>query len=299
MTIHRCPRERRRTTLRLVAALSLLSPILAPTLASAQSEAAQCSAGARHVSEGRSELAIGKLEKCATAGPDAVSRGWARTTNHDEKDVEALAALSKVLRDGRVYGAAFAVAEDASRPTSQRLAALEVLVSHYKPGLWASRDYLTTSAIGDPIPHVMHQVTRTGSTPLPQSRAADLPTLFAKLSKGDPDPTIRGAAQRLRAAFAHREPSHTPLEPGSVRLEGCGAIVVLKWTTDITISLRVRVLGTDVDNTYTPNATSRQNPKQVSLSLPDGIVVAYFGNREVARLEDRTSGCGSLGAKDG
>ncbi|HJU75617.1 MAG TPA: hypothetical protein VJ717_17870 [Gemmatimonadaceae bacterium] len=84
-----------------------------------------------------------------------------------------------------------------------------------------------------------------------------------------------------------------------MRLEGCGAIVVLKWTTDITISLRVRVLGTDVDNTYTPNATSRQNPKQVSLSLPDGIVVAYFGNREVARLEDRTSGCGSLGAKDG
>jgi hypothetical protein len=119
-----------------------------------------------------------------------------------------------------------------------------------------------------------------------------MPALMAELAHSD-DPAVAGGALRLRQALALRDPEHTPVQPDLVRLIAkCGNGVTLQSTLDVTLGLRVHVLGTSFETTVWPRAWSRGRPMEIPMVLPPGtVVVSYGSGHELARLTSRNEAC--------
>jgi hypothetical protein len=170
------------------------------------------------------------------------------------------------------------------------LASLEVLTSYFDPSLDADAEFLTDPST-TAIPRSVHPITRPGTVPLPATFREDYVAGIKQLTK-DQDTVIRRAAYKLRQELAYRNPSLTPLDAGSISLvAGCGSRVRIESTADIGLQLRIRVLKTSYDQTFSLRAGSGAHPAILPLSLPPGIVVAHFGGREVARLGQREAPC--------
>jgi hypothetical protein len=174
-----------------------------------------------------------------------------------------------------------------------RLAALEVLAAYYSPELAASSEYLTSARVGDPIPGSVHHALSSGAAEtLPDQRRREIATLLALLVQSDPDPVVRGAALRLRQGLAYRDPKNIPVQADVVSLAaGCGPRVTLQSRADISLPLRVRVLGTSYDQTFWLKGLVNGQPSKIPLALPRGTVVAGVGDQELTRLSKRDAPC--------
>jgi hypothetical protein len=197
-----------------------------------------------------------------------------------------------MLRDAALYRTVLAVAGDAARPTAVRLSVLGLLARYYDPQWETTPEWLTTARVGDEVPHSMHY----HPAPRPDaSIVSEFPELVTRLAWNDPDPVVRGAALRLRAWLAMSDPDHTPVKAGSVSLVvECGTQVRLESTSDVTLRLTMRVLGTRFQTTFLfaglrdrivpPPANGRVRGRLYS--LPPGIVVVIANGHEVARVPD-------------
>jgi hypothetical protein len=123
---------------------------------------------------------------------------------------------------------------------------------------------------------------------LKPGRRGEYPALLWRLSTDNGDPTVSLVAAKLRQSLAQVDPDNTPIAPGVVRAQaGCGDRVDLWAAADVTLPLRVRVLGTASDATYYLIGNWYKQEIPFTLRLPPGTVVVTYGNREVARLADR------------
>lgn len=268
-----------------------------PGLADGQAEPVSCA-------ESRSALETGNPRKpdletlagCPASGPKAIARLWPSKRITGETELAALVRTSVSLPDGHLYGSVAATAADASQPTGVRLAALQVLTAYYQADLRPSLAYLKSPKAKDydfaSIARTTHPVVRSAATPLPKSRIVEIPALLARLAHGDPDPVVKGAALHLRQDLAQFDPKNTPVDANKITLKaGCGPRVSLQSTEDIPLDLRVRVLGTSFDRTYTLNKSWDGTPKRLPLALPPGTVVVTYAGREMARLIERNAPC--------
>jgi hypothetical protein len=258
----------------------------------AQSDGPDCRAAAERVR--RLPLRPDNLDDvrmCAESGPAALTVVWANRLPQDDDLRAALVEASGRLRDGRLY-AAVVRAAGPGRPTNDRLAALRVLTRYYDARLVPTAEFLTGSQVGDPISRAAHAVGLSGSEPLPGGMRFQFGQLLARLAQGDADPAVRAAALRLRQGIAFSDPENTPVAPGTVKLfAGCGPRVTVRSTSDIGLSLRVRVLGTEFDRTLALRAPENGRPVEYRLGLPKGAVTLSHGSREVDRLTQRNIPC--------
>jgi hypothetical protein len=284
-----------RFDLRHVRAAALAALVSGATSAlPAQSDGPDCAAAADRVR--RLPLRADNLDDlrvCTESGPPALAAVWATKVPQDDNLRDALVGASGHLRDVRLYEAVVNAASS-GRPTTDRLAALRVLTQYYDARLAPTVGFLTRSAVGDPISRSSHGVGLTGGRPLPNGVRSEFGELLARLAQADPDPVVRGAAVRLRQGIAYSDPANTPVAAGTVKLvAGCGPRVTVRSTSDIGLSLRVRVLGTDFDRTLHLRAPIDGRPVDHLLALPKGVVTVSHGPRELDRLTQRNLRCPS------
>lgn len=215
--------------------------------------------------------------------------------------------LVATLPLGAASGAAFAQAEHAScrakatelrdHPDSDgamdRLAALQVLMRYYNPRYAPSIDALRTAPEWSSVAwRVDGPRPIDGTSPLADSTRPQIAGTLARLAASESDSTVRNAALVLRKTLAYDDPANTPLAPGAIALiAGCGNRVTLRSTADVGVRVVLRVLGTTFERTHGIRAGSQAKPAVILLGLPSGTVVASYGGREVARLEERNAPC--------
>lgn len=272
--------------------ISLL--VLAAHVAVAQTEPAACASASQSVHNGASRRGdLEQLAACPVTGPDAVGAVWKNGSSLPGSELTTLINSSRRIRDGRLYATVFAVAADGGRSPQLRLAALSVLAAYYRPDMAPSLGWLRSAPIGEPVPSVTDAYAGNGSVALPDSRKTEFPALLARLAQGDPDSDVAKAALRVRQYIALTDPDQTPVPVNAVRLvAACGNLLELQSTIDVTIPLRVSVLGTSTTHTYTLKRWTGGAPIQLTLDLPPGTVVVTYGSgHEVARLTSRNGPC--------
>lgn len=295
------PESHRRLAIRVVsllvagaAAVSPLNTAKSQAHQIARGETGSCAAAARVVASGRARaLEFDVLAECRESGPQALADVWSRSSILSATDVASLTRASLSLRDARLYRILLEVVASAGKSTTLRLSALEVLASYYSAELTAPPRWLTTATVGDPVPATTVRFDSLAAAPLPSSRVNEIPNLVARLALEDPDSTFRQAALRLAQGIAWRHPEPIPVPANAVRLvAGCGRQFTLETSLAIVVPLRVRVLGTSYDHTFTPKRWIAGAPNRDLMSPPLGtVVVSYGSDHELARLTDRNGPC--------
>lgn len=259
----------------------------------AQKDSPRCAESAQAVRQGQAtanDLRV--LAKCPSSGPQALSKLWAAPDLISSVELSSLLSASKALRDNRLYQAALAASRNAGHSLDARLASLELLTAYYDRRLAVTRNYLTSATLGDPIPAQPHAQGLAGDDALPEGRAREIPELLADLAQNETDAVLRGAALRLRQALAYRDPQNIPVREGVVALRaGCGPRVAVESSADISLPLRVRVLGTPYDETFWLKGLAGSKPSSMLLAPPAGTVVVSIADRELARLTKREAPC--------
>jgi hypothetical protein len=237
------------------------------------------------------------LKSCATTGRQVVINLWSR--NPLPEPVERLVELSTYFPDAGVFAAIRAVATSTARPAPERLHALRVLFAF---AFRTHRVPVYEDLIQPRIGGLPYSVSSRGSLhagppvrtsqPIGPAHLASLAQLLYDLRYSGDDPTVRGAAERLRQTLAGARITDTPIPPGAVHLVGgCRGRVTFWSTADIGIKVQFRVLGDS--NTYTQFLRGEwgEGDGRQTRVLPAGTVVITFEGREVARLTDRTAAC--------
>jgi hypothetical protein len=280
-------------TLSVVAGTCIVAAhLLVPRTMFAQIEPGSCSRIAGALAAGSTRLSdIPQLVQCPASGPATLAELWTRELT-TPADLETLVQTSATLRDARLYDVVFGVARSSRQATAVRLGALRVLIEYYNPELSPSETWLRSATLGDPIPVRMHHAEVSGASPVPPSLVTDIPPLMADLAHSD-DPAVAGAALPFRQSLASDDPEHTPVQPDAVRLIAkCGNSVMLQSTLDVTLRLRVQVLGSSFEKTISPRAWSGGRPMEIPMLLPPGtVVVSYGSGHELARLTRRNAAC--------
>jgi hypothetical protein len=128
---HRLPTESThgRVLASLLAASTLVS--LAPTLATAQSEAPDCVAiVAEMLTSTPPTGAIRASAGCPSTGPVTLANRWTRRGMRASGERAALVEASTLMRDARLHDAVSAVVRDDTYPRADRLAGLRVLMAY-------------------------------------------------------------------------------------------------------------------------------------------------------------------------
>lgn len=143
--------------------------------------------------------ALHKLVGCVGESGTVIPQVW-RTKPNGSAELNWLVAGSVATRDARIFGAVVDVAENASNPTTLRLAALRVLASYGDPRVWVSaQDLASQRAIV--LPFTDHPTGRDSDVSLPSDVRARVLTTFERLAQKDPNSTVREAALFLKRAF--------------------------------------------------------------------------------------------------
>lgn len=260
----------------------------------AQSEPSACSNETAEVLSAPANRGVPfTITRCPVSGPAALAELWARPGSRAESAREALVEASAIMRDARLFRALLRVANGRDFPAEERLAVLRVLLRFYDGRYAPSREYLLSTERYRSIPTMAGSPDVVeGIEPLPADARRQIGEVLARLSVGDDNLQIRGAALRLRQALAFRDPANVPLPPGSITLvAGCGDRVTLRSTADIDAPVRLQVLGEAREYGRGIRAGTTEKPSEILFGLPPGTVVAMYGEREVARLEDRNAPC--------
>ena len=276
------------------AAVSPLQTAVSQTEEFVPGEPGSCAAAARTLAAGTVRaLEFDVLAECRESGPQALADVWSRSNFLSATDVASLMRASLSLRDGRLYRALLTVVGNPRKSTALRLSALQVLASYYSGELTASQRWLTAARVGEDIPRTTLHFDSLTAVPLPASRLSEVATLLARLALEDPDSTFRQAALRLAQGIAWLHPEQVPVARSAVRLvTGCGSRVDIETTLAIVVALRMRVLGTSYDYTFTPKRWIAGAPDRILMSPPVGtVVVSYGSGQELARLSERNGPC--------
>ena len=260
----------------------------------AQAEHASCHARATELrNHPGSVSAIWDAARCSASGPGALAEVWKRNGVGSSEARNVLVDATSSLRDTRLFDVIVAVATDGSRHSMDRLAALQVLMRYYGPSYAPSIDNLRTAPEWSSVARrVDGPLPIDGTSPLGESARPRIASTLARLAASESDTTVRKAALVLRQTLAFDDPENTPLVPGAIALvTGCGNRVTLRSTADVAVEVVLRVLGTTFEKTYGIRAGTQTKPTNRLLGLPSGTVVASYGGREVARLDERNAPC--------
>jgi hypothetical protein len=262
--------------------------------AQAQSEPASCAntrTGA--LSTPPRAGALESLMRCPSTGPSTLVQLWAREGPRDKMLRSALVEASGALRDARVFEELLRVTRRSQSPLQDRLASLRALLRLYDPSYSLSEDYLLSDAPRSTLPRSTEAAEQTeGSSQLPSDYRLQVGRELARLAGADGDPSMRRAALHIRQALAFSDPVNTPVAAGAVTLlAACRNAVKLRSVADIDLPVQVHVLGTA--NGYRSGIKAPQSsaPTELLLAFPAGTVVATYGGREIARLNERNGPC--------
>ncbi len=257
-------------------------------------ETGSCPAAARALESGTVRaLEFGILAECRETGPQALADVWSRSSTMSATDLESLARASLNLRDARLYRALLTVVGEPRKSTAIRLSALQVLASYYNGELTVSQRWLTGARVGEDIPRTTLHFDSLTAVPLPASRLSEVAIQLARVALEDPDSTFRQASLRVAQGIAWLHPEQVPVARSAVRLvTGCGRQFTLETSLAIVVPLRIRVLGTSYDYTFTPKRWVAGAPDRILMSPPNGtVVVSYGSDHELARLSERNGPC--------
>ena len=163
-------------------------------------ERRECRAAAARVATGKAVAAtFTTLAWCDETGPDALASVW-RGPLPDTSRLDKFLFASGNIRDARIFDAAFAAASRSGRATSERGAALLVLVAQIDS---SSTVGLALTARNEPWRAGLARETRpmqlAGRKPLPADARARLTALARALRAGLPTGAV-GLRDPLRAA---------------------------------------------------------------------------------------------------
>jgi hypothetical protein len=201
------------------AAVFLIGTVLVPRLARAQdmatsdrSEArnshvrARCAAALTALRSAPSPyeasvLAREQLRQCEQSGPEMIARLWTVAPD-DRAELLELRRASRAISDARILDAVLATIASTDRPSSVRIAALDVLVGYAIPsaGLYPVQVIRGQPGIGfNP-----HSSSRPGPRPLPIDVLQRLYTVLDQLTASESDGEVRAYAGQLRTIVPRR-----------------------------------------------------------------------------------------------
>lgn len=140
-----------------------------------------------------------RVQTCGEEGPASLAALWS-TPPDDQLTREILSGVSGQVRDRRMFEALMVVVQDATRPTSIRLAAIASLASLsrsplsvriYEEGPEGGR--VLYAQVGIPS----HDVSTQGNQPLPGTARTDILALLDRVGQGDVDPVMRRIASSI------------------------------------------------------------------------------------------------------
>jgi hypothetical protein len=193
----------------LLAAVALVS--FGPRIATAQSEAPDCVAiVAEMLTPSPSTGAIRASAGCPTSGPVTLANRWTRHGKRSAAELGALVEASSLMRDGRIYDAVLGMTRDESRPLSDRLAGIRVLVGYASDGAMVmqqgeSRGAKPAAASGG------RAATVKGSVALAPDWRSQVKQELYRLANVDRDPDVRYAAQKASESLGYVEPNKAHL----------------------------------------------------------------------------------------
>ncbi len=232
------------------------------------------------------------LVRCSTAGTQGLVVLWGRHAALSDATLEVLVDASRWPRARAVTQQleATLAGRHGARVTHAALAAAVSAFDVAFDVAFAPRaDEIAALQLGAGLPKQMHA---PASTPADRTQKARLAMLVAQLATGHPDATVRVSALAVRQQLALLEPGLTPLAPDAVQLVAkCGRQTELVSTADISLPVRLTVLGTTYDQLVGIGAAMNGTASRALLLVPHGVVVAKLGDREVARLTNRKVPC--------
>ncbi len=231
---------------------------------------------------------------CRKQAPAALAAAWERLADGGPAANEALVQASGRHGGPRLHDALIRAAANPAAPTEIRLGALRVLVAELVPHASVSAEWLESAAPGDGLPRSSHVVDAAESPRVRTLARRDLPTLLDRLAASELDAPVRRAAVVLRQAIVLHDPTLArTLEGASAfRAEaGCGDIVRLTTTADVSLPYRVRVEGTGFDRVIWLKPAPPAAPSNITLGLPAGTVTVSVADRTVATLSSRPGPC--------
>lgn len=185
--------------------------LFGPRTAAAQSDAPDCVAiVAEMLTPSPSTGAIRASAGCPSSGPVTLANRWARHGKRSAAELAALVEASSLMRDGRIYDAVLGMTRDESRPLSDRLAGIRVLLGYAADGAMVmqqgeSRAANPAAASGGRVATVKGSVALT-----PDWRSQVKQELY-RLANVDSDPDVRYAAQKASASLGYVEPNRAHL----------------------------------------------------------------------------------------
>lgn len=178
------------------------------TLGSPEETRRSCKAAATAIATGSSatgaafSTALRRLQTCSSEAPVALMQRWAAPPT-DSAELRIFAGVTAHVRDRRLVDATIAAVRARALPTSARLAALGVLVTYYRPDLYAvfpvtptgtgqrPRDYVQIGHWGDPV-------SFPGSQPLTEATVRqEVLEVLQELAANESDLRLRMAAAYL------------------------------------------------------------------------------------------------------
>ena len=177
----------------LLAAAALV--LFGPRIATAQSDAPDCVAiVAEMLTPSPSTGAIRASAGCPSSGPVTLANRWARHGKRSAAELSALVEASSLMRDGRIYDAVLGMTRDESRPLSDRLAGIRVLLGYAADGAMVMQQGESRAA--KPTASGGRAATVQGSVPLTRDWRSQVKQELYRLANVDSDPDVRYAAQK-------------------------------------------------------------------------------------------------------
>lgn len=163
---------------------------------------------------GKRDWALDIIQSCPQA-KDVIPRLWSDVPTDDE-EIEGLFHLSRQVRDGRIYEAAYSIATDPARQPLLRVVALGVLGSYVVPDLYMHLPLEPVTG-SEPLRYnniwsrIDHWSQRDGSVPFPADAEERIHSLVADLA--DPEKADTREPELFAAACwlePHAGPALTP-----------------------------------------------------------------------------------------
>jgi hypothetical protein len=196
---------------RALAALLAALALCGPRIATAQSDAPDCVAiVAEMLTPSPSIGAIRASAGCPSSGPVTLANRWTRHGKRSTGELASLEEASALMRDGRIYDAVLGMTRDESRPLSDRLAGIRVLLGYAADGRGVIQQgesrgvkptaFASTASAGRPT-------TVKGSVAMAPDWRSQVKQELYRLAAVDSDPDVRYAAQKASESLGYVVPS--------------------------------------------------------------------------------------------